>query len=88
MRPLKTPDVTKAQMIALATGIAGTLAAMGLPLSEANENRLFTASIALGVGLKISDAIIRFGRAMMVGKRYDLGLDFPEGSENEGYPED
>ena len=81
MRPLKTPDVTKAQMIALATGIVGMLASMGLPLSQANENRVYTGAIALAVALKVSDAIIRFGRAMMVGKRYDLGLDFPEQDE-------
>lgn len=83
MRPLSTPDVTKAQIIALVTGIGGVLASMGLPLSEANENRLYTAAIGLAVALKVSDAIIRFGRALMVGKRYDLGLDFPEGDDQE-----
>lgn len=75
---LKTPDVTKAQLIALATGIGGVLASMGLPLSEANSNRMYTGAIALAVALKVSDAAIRVGRALMQGKKLDnadIGLD-------------
>lgn len=82
MRTLKTPDITKAQIVAIVTIISGTMASMGLPLSEANENRLFTAAVAIGLGLKISDAVIRLGRALMMGKRYELGYDeLPEGDE-------
>lgn len=78
MRKLKTPDVTKNQMIALATVIVGTLAALGVPLSEANTNRVFAAAVIFPSVLVVADAFIRFGRAMMAGKKFDLddlGLD-------------
>lgn len=81
MRKLSTPDVTKNQMIALATGITAMLASMGLPLSEANENRLFAVAVIIPSVLMVADAIIRFGRALMAGKRYDLedlGLEEPD----------
>jgi len=80
-RSLKTPDITKAQMVALAVGLGGVLASMGVPLSEANQNRLTGVCVALAVAMKVSDAIIRFGRALMAGKKIDnidLGLDEPE----------
>jgi hypothetical protein len=71
-RQLKTPDVTKNQMIALATGIIALLAALGVPLSEANENRVFTIAVVLPSVLMISDAAIRVGRAVMAGKKADI----------------
>lgn len=78
-RQLSTPDVTKNQMIALATGIVGVLASMGMPLSEANENRTFAAAIAIPSVLMIADAVIRFGRAIMAGKKVDnIDLGLPE----------
>lgn len=81
MRSLKTPDTTKNQYVAIATMVIGVLTSMGVPLSEANTNRIYGAAVALSVGLMVSDAIIRFGRAMMAGKKIDnidLGLDEPE----------
>jgi hypothetical protein len=75
---LATPDVTKAQMTAVATAIVGALAAAGLPLSEANANRIYTAAVAVAVAQVIADAVIRFGRALMAGKKLDdsdIGLD-------------
>ena len=80
-RALKTPDITKAQVVALSVGIGGVLASMGMPLSEANQNRLTLVCVALAVTMKLSDAVIRFGRALMAGKKIDnidLGLDEPE----------
>lgn len=73
MRTLKTPDVTKAQMIALATLVIGVLSSLGIPLSEANTNRVFTAFVAIPTVLMISDAVIRFGRALMQGKKIAAG---------------
>ena len=78
MRTLKTPDVTKAQMLAIASAVVGICTAVGAPLSEANANRVYGAAIALAVVLPVVDAVIRFGRAMMMGKKVtleDLGLD-------------
>lgn len=84
MKPLKTPDVTKAQMIALATMVIGLLGSMGIDVSSANEARLTTAFVAIPTVLMIADAIIRLGRAVMMGKKYEaqggysreeLGLD-------------
>lgn len=77
-RTLQTPDITKAQMTAFATAIVGILTSMGVPVSEANANRIYTASIALAVATTMADAIIRFGRALMMGKKVenaDLGYD-------------
>lgn len=82
MNRLKTPDVTKNQMIALAAGVIGILAAVGVPLSEANTNRVYGAAVALPAVLMISDAIIRFGRAMMAGKKIDnIDLGLPDDEE-------
>ena len=81
MKTLQTPDVTKNQMIALATGLVAFLASMGLPLSDANQNRVFAIAIVIPTVLMIADAIIRFGRAVMAGNKYDLndlGLDEPD----------
>lgn len=78
MRKLETPDVTKNQRIALATAIIGLLATFGVPLSEANENRIFILAIIFPSILMICDAVIRFGRALMAGKKFDdsdLGLE-------------
>ena len=77
-RPLATPDVTKNQITALVIGISGVLASMGLPLSDANQNRLFVGALVISTALKFSDAAIRVGRALMAGKKLDLddlGLD-------------
>jgi hypothetical protein len=78
VRSLKTPDVTKAQMMAVAAAIVGVFAAVGAPLSEANANRVYGAAIVLAIVLPIVDAVIRVGRAVMMGKKVtleDLGLD-------------
>ena len=78
MTRLKTPDVTKNQMISLATFVIGLLTSMGMPLSQANENRVFGAAVAIPTVLMLSDAIIRFGRAMMAGKQAELLLQDDE----------
>jgi hypothetical protein len=78
VRQLQTPDITKAQMVSFATALIGILTSAGVPVSEANANRIYTASIALAVATTIADAVIRFGRALMVGKKVensDIGLD-------------
>ncbi len=81
MRALETPDVTKNQVTALVIGISGVLASVGLPLSDANQNRLFVGALVISSALKLSDAAIRVGRALMAGKKIDnldLGLDESE----------
>lgn len=77
-RTLQTPDITKAQMVSFATALIGILTSAGVPVSEANSNRIYTASIALAVTMTVADAVIRFGRALMMGKKVenaDLGYD-------------
>lgn len=83
---LKTPDITKAQMIALATGIVGVFASMGAPLSAANEARLFNTAVAIPTVLMIADAVIRFGRAQMAGKKFEAQAGYS--NEELGLPED
>lgn len=81
-RKLSTPDVTKNQMIALATMVIGVLASMGVPLSEANTNRVYGAAVAVPAMLMLSDAIIRFGRALMAGKKIDnVDLGLPDSDD-------
>lgn len=83
MRSLKTPDTTRAQMISIATVVIGVLASMGMPLSEANTNRVYGAAIALAAMLTVSDAVIRFGRALMAGRKVDnIDLGLPEPDED------
>lgn len=75
---MQTPDVTKNQIIALLTTILTVLSSLGMPLSEANTNRVLVAGIGFSAVLTVSDAIIRFGRALMQGKKYEnspIGLD-------------
>jgi len=71
MRKLKTPDVTKVQAGSFATALIGILTAAGVPVSEANANRIFVASLTMAVVSTIADAAIRVGRALMMGKLID-----------------
>lgn len=77
-KDLKMPDLTKAQMLAIAKAIILVCAALGLPLSDANANRLTAVAIVVPTALIVADAAIRIGRALMMGRKVtdeDLGLD-------------
>ena len=64
--------------------VIGVLASMGVPLSEANTNRAYGAAIAIPTMLMLADAIIRFGRAMMAGKKIDnIDLGLPEDDDED-----
>lgn len=59
----KTPDVTPAQVLALATFVAGQLVAYGLLSQQREQLVVSIASTAIAAVWKIADAVIRNGRA-------------------------
>ena len=75
---MKTPDLTPAQILAFTASCTATVFAVGLPLSEAHCRMIVFAIVSVSVALIIGDSIIRFGRALMSGRKFDdedLGLD-------------
>lgn len=62
-KPLKTPDITPAQLLAMVATIVGLLVSQGV--IDNNRAQVITsiASIAIPIILVIADAIIRHGRA-------------------------
>ena len=60
---LSTPDVTRAQVIAIAGAVIGVLAAAGLPLSTALQDSIITLVTVLAPLVIIGDAHIRHGRS-------------------------
>lgn len=77
MNALKTPDITAAQVIALAQALLGVAAAFGLPISEAQSTALLGLVTVIGSVLFVADAKIRSGRAQMMASKVtdeDLGI--------------
>lgn len=74
---MKTPDITPAQIVALAGSCIALCTAFGLPLSEEQSQAILDFVQVVAPVLLASDAVIRFGRAMMAAKRVsdnDLGI--------------
>lgn len=60
---MQTPDITKAQIIAIVQAIIAVAAAFGLSMSAEQQTAIIGLAGALAVVLPIADAIIRNGRA-------------------------
>ena len=65
--PLKTPDITTAQIIAIAGAALGLVVALGVPLSDEKQHAITTLVTVLAPVLLGADAAIRHGRARSVG---------------------
>ena len=63
---MKMPDVTPAQIVALAQAVAGVAVAFGLPLSEAQSVALIGLVGVIATVLFGADAKIRNGRAKVL----------------------
>ncbi len=59
---MSTPDVTKAQLLALAQAIIATLVAFGVNLNNAQQAALLTLSAVLASLLVAADVALRRGR--------------------------
>ena len=59
----KTPDITPAQIIALAGSILAVVVAAGLPLSQDLTDKIIQLVTVLAPILIVGDGIVRHGRA-------------------------
>lgn len=66
---LSTPDVTKAQAVAVAGAAIGVAVAFGAPLSQEQSERIIDLVTVLAPVLVVVDALIRAARAKYLGKR-------------------
>lgn len=74
---MKTPDITPAQIVAVAGSAIATLAAFGLPISQEQTDAILDLVKVVSPILLLSDAGIRFGRALMVSRKLsdqDIGI--------------
>lgn len=60
---LSTPDVTSAQIVAIAGAVLGVVVAAGLPLSRDLQDSIIELITVLAPLLLIGDAAIRHGRS-------------------------
>lgn len=58
-----TPDITKAQIVAVVQAVLAVIVAFGGHVSPAQAQALISLSTALAVALPIADAVIRHGRS-------------------------
>lgn len=75
---MQTPDITKAQIVAIVQPVITCAVAFGAPISEQQTTALLGLAGAISTALVIADAIIRNGRARMAAVKYsdkELGLD-------------
>src|SRR5438067_789903 len=68
----RTPDLTPAQLVAIASAIIGVIVAAGLPLSKDLTDHIVTLITVLAPVVLAADAHIRNGRAQGAGA---AGLD-------------
>lgn len=59
----ETPDITKAQIVAVITPILACLVAFGVDLSDAQQQAILGLAGVVSTVLTLGDAIIRHGRA-------------------------
>ena len=60
---LRTPDITTAQMVAIAGAVIGVAVAAGLPLSKDRQDAIIQLISVLAPLLVVGDAAIRHGRS-------------------------
>lgn len=63
MRPLKTPDMTPAQLVAIVGAIVAVAVSFGVPISAGERDAILQLAAILGSVLFASDALIRHGRS-------------------------
>ncbi len=63
----RTPDITSAQLITIASATVGVIVAAGLPLSKDLQDHILTLITVLAPLFIVSDAHIRNGRSRGVG---------------------
>jgi multisubunit Na+/H+ antiporter MnhB subunit len=60
---METPDITRAQVVAIAQAILAVVVAFGIDLSETQQTAILGLAGALAIVLPLADAIIRNGRS-------------------------
>ena len=60
---LATPDITPAQLVAIAGAVLGVLVAGGLPISQELQEQIMNLITVLAPLLVVGDAAIRHGRS-------------------------
>lgn len=60
---METPDITKAQVIALVQAVLALVVAFGIDLTDDQTTAIIGLAGALAVVLPLADAIIRNGRS-------------------------
>lgn len=60
---METPDITKAQIIALVQAVLAVAVSFGVDLSDRQESAILGLAGAIAVVLPLADAIIRNGRS-------------------------
>lgn len=66
-QPLKTPDITPAQIPALVAAAGQTIAALGIVTPSAAQEASISRVLATTVGIAAVDAVVRFGRSVWKG---------------------
>lgn len=60
---METPDITRAQILAIVQALIALVAAFGLNVSETQSTAIIQLATALAVVIPLADAAIRHGRA-------------------------
>ena len=60
---METPDITKAQIIALVQAVLAVAVSFGVDLSDRQEAAILGLAGAIAIVLPLADAIIRNGRS-------------------------
>lgn len=60
---METPDITKAQVIAIVQAVLALVVAFGVHLSDKQQTAIIALAGAVAVVLPVADAIIRNGRS-------------------------
>ena len=60
---METPDITKAQIVALVQAVIAVAVSFGVDLSDRQEAAILGLAGAIAVVLPLADAIIRNGRS-------------------------
>lgn len=76
---MDTPDITKAQVIALLQAIIALAVAFGVSLSSEQQTAIIGLAGAIAVVLPLADAIIRNGRSRIYAESVKASSNDAEG---------
>lgn len=76
---METPDITKAQVVALLQAIIALAVAFGVSLSAEQQTALIGLAGAIAVVLPLADAIIRNGRSRIYAESVKASRQDDEG---------